>query len=64
MLKVTVAISMTFSLGDVNHSSTMAINLWEVIMSVLSALWAYVRYGVAFLWSLVVLLPHARGGVE
>jgi len=60
-LKATVTMSVTFSLG-VNCLFTLFFVKGE-IMFVLSALWAYVWYGVAFLWRPGGSFPHARGGI-
>ena len=61
--KVTVTISVTFSLG-VNYLFTFIHERTEEIMFLLSALVAYVWIGVAFLWRPGGSLPHARGGIE
>ncbi len=62
-LRATVTISATFSLGDVNCLFMLVNDLGEKVMSILSALWANVWTGVAFLWRPGGSLPHARGGV-
>jgi len=62
-LKVTVTISVTFWLG-VNDLFTFLYERKEAVMFFLSALVAYVWFGVAFLWRPGGSLLHARGGIE
>jgi hypothetical protein len=63
-LKATVTISLTCSLGDVNHLLAFVSELKETVMTKLSTLWAHVWHGVAALRRPGGLLPHARVGSE
>lgn len=61
---MTVTISLTYSLGDVNHLLAFVSELKEAVMTQLSALWVCVWCGVTALWRPGGLLPHAKAGSE
>lgn len=63
-VKATATISLTLSLGDVNDLFTFIVEQKERVMSTLSALRAYVWYGVAVLWRPGGSLPHVKAGNE
>jgi hypothetical protein len=63
-LKVTVTISLTYSLGEFNHLLTFVSELKEAVMTKLGALRGNVWCGVAALWRPGGLLPRARASSD